>query len=59
MSIKVGLFPKARYKFSHTGLQELLKISLHEPFEQNPILGQRNGYRFVGAHGSSLKITKI
>lgn len=51
-------FSKARYKFSHTGFEELLKISLQESFEQNPTLGQWKGYRFVGADGSSLRLPK-
>lgn len=51
-------FSKARYKFSHTGFQELLKISLQESFEQNSTLGQWKGYRFVGADGSSLRLPK-
>lgn len=51
-------FSKARYKFSHTGFQELLKITLQESFEQNPSLGQWKGYRFVGADGSSLRLPK-
>ena len=51
-------FSKARYKFSHTGFQELLKISLQESFEQNPTLGQWKWYRFVGADGSSLRLPK-